>query len=203
MRFLDIPFKLTTWNVNGTSKKRIAIEQYIRDKNIDVICLQETKHGDLAPLQISGYQAFDVPGTIIQCDNATSTQASRGLIAYVRKVLAARVAPSPFIGNGCDTLAVDITDQRGKTKLRVINTYAKSDALDLQYLETYAGTLLTILMGDLNAIHSALGKNKTKKPNRNGRTLHHWLVDTSVNVTNTDCNLATHIKGNKLITQYY
>lgn len=126
--------KLTTWNVNDISRKCIAIEQYIRDNNIDVICLQETKHGDLASLQISGYQAFDVPGTVIQCNNATGTQASRGLITYVKKTLAACAAPSLFIGNGCDTLAVDITDLRGNPKFRVINTYAKSDALDLQYL---------------------------------------------------------------------
>lgn len=44
----------------------------------------------------------------------------------------------PFIGNGSVTQAVDIADQRSNTKLKVLNTYAKIDALDLQYLETYA-----------------------------------------------------------------
>ncbi|MPC60816.1 hypothetical protein E2C01_054873 [Portunus trituberculatus] len=105
-------------------------------------------------------------GTVIQCNNATGTQASGGLITYVKKTLAARAAPSPFIGNRCDTLAIDITDQRGNPKLRVINTYAKSDTLDLQYLEAYAGT----------SPHCPHG----------------------VNVTNTDCNFATHVRGNKL-----
>ena len=190
--------KITTWNVNGISRKRIAIEQYIQANTIDVMCIQESKHGDSASLKISGYQAFDIPGVVIQRDNDAGTLPTRGLVTYVRKALAARIAPSPFIGHGCDTLAVDITDKRGEVLLRIINAYAKSDALDLQRLETYVGNHLTILTGDLNAIHDSLGKNKTRKANCNGRTLHHWLADTSITVTNTDSSFPTHIKGNKL-----
>lgn len=99
---------------------------------------------------------------------------------YVRKSLAAIPAPQPYIGDGCDALAVRITDTCGRSIVTVINAYGKDNSLDLQHLETYVDSDFAVLTGDLNAIHCTLGRNRTVRHNRNGLTLYRWLTDASI-----------------------
>ena len=181
--------KLLTWNINSIAKRHIAVVQYALANNVDVICLQETKHTTTSHLGISGYQLFEEP-------SERQPIPHRGLITYVKKSLRATLRPPPTIGEGCSALAVSLSDANGEHIATVVNAYAQAASLNLEEVEQYCNSGFTILAGDLNAIHCTLGRNKTRISNTNGITLYRWLLNSTVNVVNTENPAPTHRKGN-------
>lgn len=187
--------KMTMWNIMLCCKNALSQNNMHKKNGIDVMCLQKLMHRDLSYLKLGGHQAFNVPRV------PARPALTRGLITLCQKITTNQSCqPPPLSDTAVIPLPVitDISDKRGNTNLRTVNAYDKDGALNLQHMEAYANNHITILAGNLNAVHSTLRRNKTKRDNHNEQKLSRWLTNARLNITNTDNRFHAHIKGNKL-----
>lgn len=185
------PFRILSWNVNGIRNRLIEVQQFCLENDVDVICLQETKHTDTTKLQLRGYQMFTISSVMGQSPY-------RGMITYIRNNIPATCEIDVSLGEDTQSQLINIHDEKGCIKIKLLNAYITDNKLDFSNLYDITNGYPCILVGDLNAIHHKLGKNKTQPYNNNGKKFISYLESecSIVNVINGP--EPTHLLGNKL-----
>uniref|UniRef100_A0A670KGT6 Reverse transcriptase domain-containing protein n=1 Tax=Podarcis muralis TaxID=64176 RepID=A0A670KGT6_PODMU len=156
--------KIWSWNINGMNeeKKRNKIEQYLKKKNLDVICLQEThiarRHRKILINKRLGneFESLD-------------KEKKRGVVLYIKNKIEAKTIFKDEEGR---IIGVRINWQG--ENLVVIGVYAPNDSkseffnkLEEKICE-YADQKI-VLMGDLNGVVSLEADRCREGGSKNGR----------------------------------
>jgi len=154
------PFKLATWNINSVRLRIGIVEQFLKDHQPDVLCLQEIKcQNDQFP-----QKAFDKLGYV---HSAVHGQKGYHGVATVSKHPLTEIASTDYVAMG-DTRHVECVLNTAAGPVRVHNFYvpAGGDEADpvknpkfdhkmkfldeMKSLHCSTGDVPAILVGDLN-----------------------------------------------------
>ena len=140
--------------MNANDNKRVALENYVRVNNIDIVCLQETRLRK--SFNIGGYQTFFQPAV---------EGGSRGLAILVHNNIKAKVTKTQKLRTLTDTLSVSLT-LKNDTMI-ITNLYhsvqERSHPAVSKIIKKHPRKHL--IVGDFNCHHSAWGWNNEDKPN--------------------------------------
>ncbi|XP_068223148.1 probable RNA-directed DNA polymerase from transposon BS [Palaemon carinicauda] len=185
------PLKILTWNVNGIRNKHIEVQHFCLENDLDIICLQETKHTDANKYQIRGYQMYTV-------DSLMRQSPYRGMITYIKNSIPVSYSIDVTLGEDTNSQLFNIHDEKGNIKIKIMNVYITDNKLDFSGLHEIVDGHPCILVGDLNAVHYKLGDNSLQPYNNNGKKFMNHIESESniINVINGP--EPTHLQGNKL-----
>ena len=137
-------------NINGLRGKKALLELYVTETAPDVICLNETKLGALAPSQPLCYN--------IACNRERTANNGGGVVIYTRTNLL-----HEDISRDKGDLVATVLNLSGD-KLTIIAYYCppEKDTLDTDDLNYYFSNYRnTVITGDLNSKHVYFGSSKT------------------------------------------
>ncbi|XP_068243862.1 exodeoxyribonuclease-like [Palaemon carinicauda] len=137
------PLKILTWNVNGIRNKHIEVQHFCLENDLDIICLQETKHTDANKYQIRGYQMYTV-------DSLMRQSPYRGMITYIKNSIPVSYRIDVTLGEDTNSQLFNIHDEKGNIKIKIMNVYITDNKLDFSGLYEIVDGHPCILVGDLN-----------------------------------------------------
>jgi len=161
------PLVFAQWNAEGLRKKKPELQEFLRAKKVDIICIQETHLTDAHRFSVRGYELFRHDRT---------NRPKGGIATLVRNnIPAMEVARST---GDTEFLAVKlILDKR---EITVVNVYSPPDKeLRLHTLPSADQNLLVI--GDFNAHSPSWGYQDL---NSRGEETEDWMIDNSLILIN-------------------
>ena len=180
-RRLRQSLRLLQWNCCGARSKQAEIVDALRDNNIDVACIQETKlRGNDATPKFSGY-------TSIRQDRANRAVAGGGLLTLVKDNLPFQRQHAAAEGN-LEMLKVRLM-LGGGDSLNIINVYRppiRSTVRETRTSESEWQSLPAgpevVIMGDVNAHHHSWDADYA---DCDGEDLYAWCAANEMTVANT------------------
>ena len=88
------PLKILSWNVNGITNRLIEVQQFALENQVDILCIQETKHRDNERITILGYHHLTKQSLVKNTDIGNQV-VYRGLIMYYKTSLAVKDMRKP------------------------------------------------------------------------------------------------------------
>ena len=176
--------KILSWNINSVKNRFTSLEQFMLENDVDIVCLQETKHVEGWQPRLGAYNQFSLPGP----------DGRRGLLTYIKNTIP---VSEITINTGNNSEAQFFKIKLKNNSIYLINIYVGDKGLQCAQLAEQIGLKNTILVGDLNAKHSKLGVQNKNKDNVNGKDLWNYISETD-NVRVINSNEPTHLQGGRL-----
>lgn len=153
---MDFSLKISSWNANGVSNKKSSLINYLHDRQIDVMLINETKLKANDKLKIRGY-------TVLRKDRPNALRGG-GVAIVISNNVPYELIKTPCISS-IEYLTIKLSDGTILTSVynNPRNIYNRSD---LDNLLNVGHKVL--LIEDLNARHTTWNNRIN---NRNGNTL--------------------------------
>ena len=123
-----------SWNVNSLKKRFVDVQQYALEKDIDVICLQETLIDDSYNPRFAGYRRY-----ILQHD-----ENNRGLAVYIKNNIPAYPLAVDF-GDKIENIGIKVN--LDYYSLNIVNVYVPKGDLDTNKFPDFIYEEPTLLVG--------------------------------------------------------
>ena len=163
------------WNAEGVFKKKLVLQNFLRDKKVDIICIQETHLTDALRFSIRGYQGF-------RLDRVGH---KGGLLTLVRNNYSA-VVTNTADWEGTEQIAVKIL--LPKSEILVVNCYcAPSKEMRLQLIPVSENG--SLILGDFNSHSTNWGYKSTDK---RGEQMEDWMIENRLLLVNKPDDQPTH-----------
>ena len=171
--------RVLSWNVNGLKGKVTDVDAVVRGKDADVVALQETGDTGDNLLTLSGYKKY-------------SLLSGRGMSLYIRNSIPSEKVSEPSKTNGTESICTRL--KLADCDLNIVSLYVYGNRFHVGDLPDCIFDEPTLVVGDLNARHPALG---TEGKNANGDRFMRLLMDhNDVSVLGTP--EPTHVGGGRL-----
>ena len=163
------------WNAEGVFKKKLVLQNFLRDKKVDIICIQETHLTDALRFSIRGYQGF-------RLDRVGH---KGGLLTLVRNNYSAVVTETAD-WEGTEQITVKII--LPKSEILVVNCYcAPNKEMRLQLIPISENG--SLILGDFNSHSTNWGYKSTDK---RGEQLEDWMIENRLLLVNKPDDKPTH-----------
>lgn len=165
--------RILFWNTQGATRKRLELQQFVQEQNVDILLLNET--------HLSSSQKFKLPNFHSYYSNKTQTSnqppaGGTAVLVNRRFIHQPAIIPTTSITN----TAIHI--HTGNAELRLVAVYkSPKDTLQTSDLDALLNTPTnTIIAGDLNAKHTIW---QSRVNNNAGVTLSRYL-DSRLDIAN-------------------
>lgn len=156
------------WNAEGLRNKKPELQDFLKTKKIDIICIQETHLTDAHRFFIRGYELF-------RQDRVNRHKG--GLVTLVRNTIpAVQIEQSDCEGTEHITVKIILPS----CEIIVVNCYCSPDKdLKLQHIPVREKGLL--ILGDFNSHSPSWGYDST---NSRGEQVEDWMIENRLILVN-------------------
>lgn len=154
---MEYNLQISSWNANGISNKKSTLIQFLYDRQIDIMLLNETKLKRRDKLKIRGY-------TVLRKDRPNDERAG-GVAILIRDEIPHAIVNTHDNTSTIEHLSIKLKDGTYITTVynKPSNVYSRHDISEL-----LAVGQKVLLIGDMNARHTNWNNLRN---NRNGSTL--------------------------------
>ena len=149
------------WNAEGVRKKKLELQQFLQERKIDVMCIQETHLSEPHRFCVRGYQAFR---------NDRENRLKGGVLTLIRNSIPATEIKRSTANSGTEFITVKII--LPEKEILVMNVYCPSD----REIETsnFPNKENTIILGDFNSHSPSWGYDTI---DNRGEIIEDWLIE--------------------------
>ena len=156
------------WNAEGLRKKKPELQNFLKEKKVDIICIQETHLKDAQRFSIRGYEPFRLD---------REKKHKGGLLTLVRNnIPAVPVSESEYEGTEHITVKVILPN----SEITVVNCYCTSSKdLKMQQIPVQEKGLL--ILGDFNSHSPSWGYDTMDS---RGEQVEDWMIENWLTLVN-------------------
>ena len=152
--------KIAQWNANGLQGKTEELKQFLREFNIDIMAINETKFCEKSKLYIPGFNCYRL--------DRNPTNRAGGVIILAKSDIDCEEVH--FKTANMETIGININ-----SNTTIVSAYLSPKNLhkETELDELYNSGNKVIVIGDLNSKHQSW--DCSRRSNKNGRDLFNFL----------------------------